>query len=357
MIKKCRNCGNEFETTTRSHFCSDKCRHEKRNNDKFSDGSDYVVCKECGDKAKQITQHIRKIHHMTVDEYCVKHSCTVHDLSCESLHRALSTNIQKACVEGRCGWQKGGDNPSHSEEVKNGRRSPFSMNYHGYDGMTDEEKRNMVLKLAKEVAETRDKNGNSTTTLEYYLKRGYTEEEAVDMLRNRQTTFTLEKCQKKYGEIEGERIYRERQERWQNTINSKSPEEIDRINRAKFGDGRGYSRISQELFDKIVEKIGSEYKEIYYATRGDGDFNEYMVHTLDNKHRYFLDFFVKDNNSVIEFDGEYWHGEKRGNQARDREREENIRKLGLKVFRVDEVEYRKNPVRMVNECVKFIRGN
>lgn len=52
---------------------------------------------------------------------------------------------------------------------------------------------------------------------------------------------------------------------------------------------------------------------IFYATKNDNNKNsnenfEYEVILEDGIHRYFLDFYVKDNNKVIEFDGDYWHG-------------------------------------------------
>jgi hypothetical protein len=49
----------------------------------------------------------------------------------------MSTNIKKACSEGRTGFVKGGYNPSKSEECKAGRNSAWSMNFKGYDGLSD----------------------------------------------------------------------------------------------------------------------------------------------------------------------------------------------------------------------------
>lgn len=61
----------------------------------------------------------------------------------------------------------------------------------------------------------------------YWLKQGYSEEESKKLVSERQRTFTLEKCLQRYGEIEGKRIFNERQIKWQKTLNSKSKEEID----------------------------------------------------------------------------------------------------------------------------------
>lgn len=59
-----------------------------------------------------------------------------------------------------------------------------------------------------------------------------------------------------------------------------------------------------------------EFKHIYYATNDPNkEMNEFIVYgKIGNKLvHYLLDFYIQDNNKVIEFDGDYWHGEKRGN--------------------------------------------
>lgn len=60
-----------------------------------------------------------------------------------------------------------------------------------------------------------------------------TEEEAKIALKESQTTFSLKKCIEKYGEIEGTKRWEERQDKWQNTLNSKSEEEKIKINMSK----------------------------------------------------------------------------------------------------------------------------
>lgn len=71
------------------------------------------------------------------------------------------------------------------------------------------------------------------TRIEYYVKQGYTEEEAKALVKERQSTFSLEKCIEKYGENEGIARWKERQEKWQNALKSKSQEEIDEMNKKK----------------------------------------------------------------------------------------------------------------------------
>ena len=123
-----------------------------------------------------------------------------------------------------------------------------------------------------------------------------------------------------------------------------------------------YSKISQKLFWGIYNIIKNNYKNIYFATYNNGNKNcyknyEYEVVLDDEIHRYYLDFYVKDNNKIIEFDGDYWHGEKRGNQNRDRLREEKLKQLGfINILHIKECDYIANPEKIVAECVKYIRG-
>jgi len=67
----------------------------------------------------------------------------------------------------------------------------------------------------------------------YWIKKGLSEEEAKLKVKERQATFSLEKCITKYGEEKGLEVFNKRQEKWQGTLNSKSQGEIDDTNRMK----------------------------------------------------------------------------------------------------------------------------
>ena len=81
------------------------------------------------------------------------------------------------------------------------------------------------------------------TRIQYFIDKGLTEDEARIALKERQSTFSLEKCIMRYGEIEGTKRWKERQIKWQNTLNSKSEEEIKRINMSKSS-GKGNVTIN-----------------------------------------------------------------------------------------------------------------
>jgi hypothetical protein len=94
------------------------------------------------------------------------------------------------------------------------------------------------------------KNRSYTTRLDYWINKGLTEDEAKIALKERQTTFSLEKCIEKYGEIEGIKRWKQRQEKWLNTLNSKSDDEKSEINKKKDW---ARNKTSEEI-EKILSK-------------------------------------------------------------------------------------------------------
>jgi very-short-patch-repair endonuclease len=358
MKKICLYCEEEFETKTKSPYCSREHQIKHKNILEFPDGSGYVECKICGLRGDDLNKHIKSFHKMTIEEYCQKFNIEKIELQSEKLRKHNSDMQKLAYKEGRLkGWGKGDDNPSRRKEVRDGRLSVFSLNYKGYDGLTQEEKQQKIDALLKDLANKKKENCNNPLTVDYYLKRGFSEAEAKQKVKERQTTFSKEKCIEKYGEEEGLKIFNERQKKWQETLNSKSPEEIERINKAKMFNGKGYSNMSQELFNKINDIIKNDFDHIFYATNNpEKSNNEYTVINKETNKHYFLDFYVKDNNKVIEFDGDYWHGGPGGNQERDRKRQEDLIKLGYtNILHVKERDFKNNPEKTINECINFIR--
>lgn len=122
-------------------------------------------------------------------------------------------------------------------------------------------------KMSGEVAISIGKNHPEwkTTKIEYWLSHGYSLEEARKKLSERQKTFSLETCVKKYGEIEGKKIYEDRQVRWQRTLNSKSVEEMESIrkkrNSFRFFEKKDVVRdnVFFQKWKAVCEKRGMEY--------------------------------------------------------------------------------------------------
>jgi len=231
-------------------------------------------------------------------------------------------------------------------------------------GYTKEQAKEQISNIQSSNGKLVKHNGTIPTQLDYWLSKGYTKEQAEQKLKERQTTFSLDICIKKYGKEKGKKVWKERQEKWQNTFNNKTPEEIERINRSKFrwGKNTGYSKISQELFWTLYNEIKDDFDHIYFAQLGkrkgkdlSGKNNEFFKILSDRN--VFFDFFIKDVNKVIEFDGDYWHNETRGNIERDKLRDESILNEGYQILHIRERDWKQNQSKVVKQCLGYIYEN
>ncbi|MFW6281856.1 MAG: C2H2-type zinc finger protein [bacterium] len=183
------------------------------------------------------------------------------------------------------------------------------------------------------------------TKIEYWLAKGYSEEDAKKKLSERQTTFSKDICIEKYGEEEGLKVWQERQNKWLNNFKKQN-----------------FSMISQELFWKLYKKISRKYNKIYFATNNNGkneiDVNREFKFKTKRSYRKF-DFFVEDINKVIEFDGTYWHGKVgKGNKDRDKLREMEIMETdpSLEILHIKERDYKDDPEKVIKQCLEFLNG-
>jgi len=110
----------------------------------------------------------------------------------------------------------------------------------------------LINKYGIEKAEEILKSRN-TVSIEYFLKKtNGNMEKAKELQKERQTTFSLKKCIAKYGEEKGLEVFNERQRKWQETLNNKSQEEIDDINRRR-----------NPMIKKENENIDEYFKRVY----------------------------------------------------------------------------------------------
>lgn len=213
---------------------------------------------------------------------------------------------------------------------------------------------------AKSTKEVYEKHPEKLYTRpEYWMLKGFTEKDAIEIISKNQSTFTKEKCIEKLGEVEGLKRWQERQDTWQKTMNDKPIEEIERINRAKMGK-KSFSKISQTLFWWIDELLNEKYKKIYFAEKKNEqntfENNEFMVRTTNNTNR-FLDFYIPKIKKCIEFDGDYWHDINTvGNVERDKIREEEIIDTikDIQILHIKEKDYNDDPEKVINQCLEFL---
>lgn len=190
------------------------------------------------------------------------------------------------------------------EGYASGARVPkfdhFFPEFYIEKGYSEEEALAIVQSRKTKAAENshevmRQSPEKNPTNIAYYLAKGMNEEESKEALSNRQRTFTLEKCIEKHGEEEGTRIWQERQDKWQATLKSKSPEEIQEINRKKVVNSRTAMGTSSTKEKELIAILSVYYnidiEQQFYIADGD------IIRTYDGKYK----------NVIIEFHGTYWH--------------------------------------------------
>lgn len=192
----------------------------------------------------------------------------------------------------------------------------------------------------------RYKSQNPVNT-EYWLLRGFSEDEAKQKVSERQATFTLEKCIIKYGEKEGRNRWIERQKKWKKKVFS-----------PKQWIGRGRSNIS--------EKFISELQHLYPSSNS-GKQEKFIYDKLfDRVYKY--DFCL--DKKIIEFNGDFWHGKPDKftkddiNKCTcktyeeiwiyDKQKNECAQKNGYQVLYIWESEYKQNPIDTINKCINFL---
>ena len=167
----------------------------------------------------------------------------------------------------------------------------FCKEYWLKRGYTEEE-------AIKNISEIQTKNSNKITVpsrrqasircKEHWIKIGYNEEESQKIISRYQTTFSKEICINKYGKEKGSEIFKKRQEKWQLTLHKTNKMHC------------GYSKISQDLFNELIKHTNNE---IYYGSLN----REYTIYNKENKHIYAFDFTDLTNKKIIEFQGDIYH--------------------------------------------------
>lgn len=170
---------------------------------------------------------------------------------------------------------------------------------------------------------------SKTNTFEYKQEKyGWTKEEFDEY--NKKRAVTLENLVAKYGEkkgIEKWGVYLEKQritKSYDYMVEKFGKEKADEINNSKastldnfikrYGEVEGKKRfisavknttfvspISQELFNKLDKYLGNKYTT-YYATKN----YEYQVNLITGKY-IFLDYYIKELNICVEFNGDIFH--------------------------------------------------
>jgi hypothetical protein len=180
-------------------------------------------------------------------------------------------------------------------------RTRYRTEYWVKNGYSEEEAIDMIKKLqydnSKKAITLRKQfpenySAITETQIGYWLKKGYNEEEALLKLSERQKTFSLQKCIEKYGEEDGIDKFTERQIKWSNSL-------------VKNGNLKnGFSKISQDLFNILLKNYDDDDKDNIFFAKFNGEFSL----PRENGGLWLYDFTDLKNKKIIEFNGDMYHG-------------------------------------------------
>jgi hypothetical protein len=200
---------------------------------------------------------------------------------------------------------------------------------------------------------------HSPRSIGYWVKKGFSIDESKNKVSEGQNKFSLFKCIETYGEVEGKKIFTERQNKWQESLTKNGNMKM------------GYSKISQELFYNILETYDIGYKDkIKFATHN-GEFK------LDNPSGgvYVYDFIDVINKKIIEYNGDMYHANPKKYKKTDTPHPYRKNKTSLEIWESDknkittaknngydvlviwDSEYRwGGKEKVIKKCVKFLKN-
>lgn len=232
------------------------------------------------------------------------------------------------------------------EEIKRICLTPTNYEFWVNKGYSENEAKEIISKNQTEAAKQVDfEKRLIPSNIKYWVERGFNYQQAKQKVTKRQTTFSLDICVQKYGEGDGLKRFNNRQIKWLSNYKRNN-----------------YSKISQKLFWDILEtepKIKN--KNICFATYNNGIIdnsgknNEYRLVLMNGV--ILPDFIDLDNNKIIEFDGTYYHRNTPENSLREEKRDKIILESGYQVLHVSEYEYKKNKQEIIDKCIAFLNKN
>lgn len=200
-------------------------------------------------------------------------------------------------------------NNPNIENINKSKGKSRTVQFYVDKGHSLEEATLILRKIQQKAASSIDftKDDRSHTQIGYWLKKGLTEREAVEKIKSIQNTFSLQKCILKHGKEKGTEVWEKRQARWQYNMKNKSVEEIYQINLKKFKANKNifYSNSSFEWFSKIEKLLkndGIECECLYGK-------NELLLR--NEKTVSFFDFYAIGSKLIIEFNGSHVHPDKK----------------------------------------------
>lgn len=361
----CQNCGSNFlSNSSLSKFCGTDCRKEFHVKEGKEFGLDYVICQICNRATSNVTgSHLKNHPEWTAENYKKEFN------GFATIPTRVLEKIREGSKKAGCKMREethrtrlrnsflGNKNPMHKSKTTEEQRksvSPFSPDFYL--------KRNELITIeeAKKLAREKTKSLSikSWVKKEYWIERGFTEEDAKKLISEKQSTFSLEKCLEKHGEIEGNKIWKERQEKWKSKV---------------FNSTTHISRGTSKIGDEFIKNVLNILDILEFST----------LDLLYGKHEKFIkanegsvykyDLTYQKEKKIVEFNGDYWHcnpifynfdyyNKVKLMTAKeiwdfDLEKQKTAESHGYKLLIIWENDYRENKKREIMKCVDFIISN
>lgn len=144
-------------------------------------------------------------------------------------------------------------------------RRPSNILYYINKGFSEEESVQMLKEHQSKCGIKRknmselEKRTLSPRCVEFYLAKGMTQDQAQEAVAQFQTSFSKEKCVERYGEEEGLRVFIDRQARWQDSLNRKTEEEKNDINKRK----NRWINLDEEQYASSIKHISKKLTEMW----------------------------------------------------------------------------------------------
>ena len=288
-------------------------------------------------------ERMRKVHCSQL----VKQSIKYYELNYPDLSHEEHERMRKEYVvqyTSKMPDISGTNNPAHhskTTQLERRQRSPKCIEFYElkYPDLSHKEHERMLNEHIK-LVNSRLTPDKICTKIEYWIAKGYTEEQAREKILERQRTFTLEKCIKKYGEEEGRKRFEDRQAKWRKSLHKSF---------LRSNKGISQSMESNELF-KFIKERGFDIEQEFQLGK----------YSFDGRFK----------NKLIEFNGDYWHANpllydnsfynkvSKLTAAeiwnKDKKKHEYAAKHGYKVLVIWESEYNEDFDKTLNKCMQFL---
>jgi len=203
--------------------------------------------------------------------------------------------------------------------------------------------------------------GRTPLELDYWLNKGYSLKEATLLRKERQRTFTLEKCVAKYGKEIGFELWRERNIKW----SAKVEEKYKNGEFTKFCK-HNYSNTELEFIKDLLSKY-TPNENYYCALPGNKQFFRYF-----KDKRITLAYDLVIGKKIIEFNGDYWHCNPntyapdyfhkfmnctaQEKWKFDEDKINLIKSYGYEVLVIWESEYNENKELTIIKCIEYLNN-